>query len=233
MEFLEKNIDFSACQGSFYQHAKSNKIYKKINFSFLYKNNKSSEHESYFERCNSYLQGKKSNFFYSVIRTSIACKVWRFISSFDGVVLEIMNSFLINFYGKTKVLNNFYLSRDASNSMVFINKKFYNKFLSKRNINYIFHNLNRFLKKKKISKKKLLIFKKNIQIIKRKKTLTKDNNILKVILYIIFNKIFTIFRLNFLDRDICLVKKIEHYFLKHYTFINEIRSSKKLQKILT
>ena len=233
INFLEKNNAYVACRGYFLQHSISNKFYQKMNYNLLYKNNFSCENSYSFERCNEYLMGKKSNFFYSVIRTRTSNKIWKFISTkvTNSMQLEIFKSFLIYFYGKVKVLNYLYSSRSSVNKKNnILNPKNYIKFLSKENIDIIFNSLTSYLGKKKINKRHILCFKKNFQIYKKQRLIKKRNLFFKYS-KIFYKKIYTFIKLKFSKDNIIMEKKITYYVIKHLKSLKELETPVKLQSI--
>ena len=231
INFLEKNNEYVACRGYFLQHSKSNKFYQKMNYNLLYKNNFSCENSYSFERCNEYLMGKKSNFFYSIIRTRTSNKIWKFISTkvTGGIALETFKSFLIYYFGKVKVLNYLYSSREATDETTLVTPKYYEKFLSKENIDGIFSSLVPYLGKRRINNKHISHFKNKIQIYKKQRMLTKKKNFFSKYLEIIYKKIYTIIKLKFFWDNIIIEKKIGYYFFKYHKFLKELEVSKKLQ----
>ena len=201
-----------------------------MNYNLLYKNNFSCENSYSFERCNEYLMGKKSNFFYSIIRTRTSNKIWKFISTkvTGGIALETFKSFLIYYFGKVKVLNYLYSSREATDETTLVTPKYYEKFLSKENIDGIFSSLVPYLGKRRINNKHISHFKNKIQIYKKQRMLTKKKLFSKY-LEIIYKKIYTIIKLKFFWDNIIIEKKIGYYFFKYHKFLKELEVSKKLQ----
>lgn len=231
VNFLQINKDYACAQGLFFQHALSQRFWKKMNFTYLYPNNKSNESPLSHQRCENYFSGKTNHVFYSVIRTYIFKKIWKFIMFYANfsLIMEHTQTFLINLYGKTKVLNYLYLSRDGSVNDNVINIKIINKQYDNIKILKLINNIVTYFNLKKKDAPTLVLFKQYLirHRINYKEVLKRRKNFFYKIYYFIYVKIYSIlFSILFFKKKI--KNKIEYYYLKYRSSINELRNSRKL-----
>lgn len=227
VSFLKFNSSYSCAQGKFFQHKYSKKK-KRIGYNYLYKTNKSNETNSSIQRCLNYLNNKRSHLFYAVTYTKISIKIWSFIEKKinGGIVIEIIYSFLLNYLGKSKVLNQIFFSRDASDNSKILSKSSIIKFLSNEKIDSIMHHLsNSFFDKSfvylEILKESFILF--------RNKQLSSNKITSQTILNKIYNKFYSTYKFIILYN--CKFKKnVEHHHFLNLKYLIEIKSSKKFYK---
>lgn len=231
VEFFNKNfLEYSAIQGKFFQHRKSRTPSKKI-FKYLYINNISETSGNPILRVKNYLTGKRSHVFFSINKTQDFVKIWEFISTHikGGQFYEIMQSVLLFYFGKIKVLDIFYFSREVNSSGTNLNtEKSIRQDYAKKNIDITINEFLKFISYKKnlsfINLKKILYENFNKRFINYQKKIKKNKFLVKIIFRFVMTYIFT-----FIKKDLIrssLKEKIKYYIDKFPEVEAENRESR-------
>ena len=197
-DYLENNRDYSSAHSLYFNHIKENAIIKTdINFVQIYSNGSSSEYSTPLERVKNYLDGSTVYYpFYAVHRTNQFIKIWELTNLYacEQGLSELFSSSVSLIFGKMKVLNNFYSSREPNISNYWTNNiniinDIYSKEKIKRCIDGINHELSTISENEKQKNKKLLelCFENYVNKSIKKANFTKNNRFVDLIIKIKFS----------------------------------------------